>query len=196
VVDVHRFTVSPDHGFGRLAAERGIARELGEYYEQVEQALPNVVRLLDACRTSGLPVIFTRLVADDGHGPTPQARVTGFWTAAGSSEAEFVPGLQPHTGDVVINKTATSGFASGRLDALLRARDIEHLVVCGVLTNGAVEHTVRDAADRGYGVIVVSDACAGESWTIGAFVMTTLVGGLIRTRSTQAVLEMLNGTRT
>ena len=196
VVDVHRFTVSPDHGFGRLAAERGITRELGEYYEQVEQALPNIIRLADACRASGLPVIFTRLVADHDADVTPQARATGFWTSAGSSEAEFAPGLQPHPGDAVINKTATSGFTSGRLDALLRDRGIENLIVCGVLANGAVEHTARDAADRGYGVIVVTDACGAESWTIGTFVMATLVGGLIRTRSTQAVIEMLNGTRT
>ena len=92
--------------------------------------------------------------------------------------------------------TATSGFTSGRLDALLRERGIEHLIICGVLANGAVEHSARDAADRGYGVIAVTDACAAESWAIGAFVMTTLVGGLIRTRSTQAVIEMLDGTRT
>jgi hypothetical protein len=84
VVDVQRFTVSPDHGFGRLAGERGITRELGEYYEQVEQAVPNMIRLVEACRAKSLPVIFTRLIAEHDADVTPQARVTGFWTSAES----------------------------------------------------------------------------------------------------------------
>ena len=64
------------------------------------------------------------------------------------------------------------------------------------MTGWAVELTAREAADRGYGVLVASDACPGETYEVHNFVMTQLVGGAIRVRSTSAILEMLAGTRT
>lgn len=196
VLDVHRFTASRDGGYTRLARERGIVRELNEYYDQVDQVLPNLGLLVGGCRAHGLPVIFTRLVARGPRDVTPQAISTGFWAPAGSDDAEFLPELGPQTGDVVIDKTSTGAFTGADLHSLLRERRIHALVLAGVLANGTVEQTARDAADLGYGVIVVSDACAAETWAIHGFVMTTVVGGLIRTRSTSAVLEMLDGRRT
>ena len=196
VLDVHCFTASRDGGYARLARERGIVRELDEYYDQVDQVLPNLGRLVGGCRTHGLPVIFTRLVARGSSEVTRQAVTTGFWAQAGSDDAEFLPDLRPQTGDVVVDKTSTGAFTGADLHRLLQERRIHALVVAGVLANGTVEQTARDAADLGYGVIVVSDACAAETWAIHGFVMTTVVGGLIRTRSTSAVLEMLDGRRT
>ncbi|MGQ0551409.1 MAG: cysteine hydrolase family protein [Armatimonadota bacterium] len=196
MLDIHRFTVSRDHGFGRIAGERGIVRELGEYYDQLDQALPNVSHLIDGCRHHHLPIVFTRLVAGRRQDVASQARVTGFWAMPDSPDAEFLTGLVPAVGERVIDRTTTSALAAPALQEVLRAQGIRGVIVCGVLANAAVEHTARDAADLGYGVIVVSDACAAETWAIHAFVMTTLVGGLIRTRTTQGVLEMLNGTRT
>jgi len=196
VLDVHCFTASRDGGYARLARERGIVRELDEYYDQVDQVLPNLGRLVGGCRTHGLLVIFTRLVARGSSEVTRQAVTTGFWAQAGSDDAEFLPDLRPQTGDVVIDKTSTGAFTGADLHSLLQERRIHALVVAGVLANGTVEQTARDAADLGYGVIVVSDACAAETWAIHGFVMTTVVGGLIRTRSTSAVLEMLDGRRT
>lgn len=196
MLDVHRFTASREHGFGRIARERGISRELDEYYEQLDQALPNIARLIDGCRRHRVPIIFTRLVADRREDVSPQARVTGFWTMAGSPEAEFLPAIAPAADETTIEKSTTSAFVGTTLRDALGARRVQYLVVCGVLANGAVEHTARDAADLGYGVIVVSDGCAAETWATHTFVMATLVGGLIRTRTTQAMLEMLDGTRT
>ncbi len=179
-----------------MAGERGIVRELDEYYEQLDQALPNVRRLIDGCRRHDVPIVFTRLVARRKQDVAPQAQITGFWIMEDSPEAEFLPGLDPTHEDRIIDRTTTSALVAGSLHELLLARELRHLIVCGVLANAAVEHTARDAADAGYSIIVVSDACAAETWAIHAFVMTTLVGGLIRTRTTQGVLEMLAGTRT
>ena len=196
VLDVHRFTASRDGGYARLARERGIGRELTEYYDQVEQALANLRQLVEGCRAHGLPVVFTRLRAVGAQDVTPQAAVTGFWARAGSDEAEFLPDLRPHEVDVLIDKTTTGAFAGTSLHTILHERGIRTLIIAGVPANGTVEQTAREAADLGYGVVVVSDACAAETWTIHGFVMTTLVGGLIRTRTTSAVLEMLGGERT
>jgi biuret amidohydrolase len=160
------------------------------------QVVPNLVRLIEGCRAHGLPVIFTRLVAADADAVSPQAAVTGFWTRAGSPEAEFVPALAPRAGDEVIDKTTVSALARTPLDETLRRIGVRHLLVGGLLATGAVDLTARDAADLGYNVIVVSDACAGETWALHTVVSSTLVGGLIKLRTTSAVLEMLEGSRT
>src|ERR1700736_5099487 len=197
VVDCHRFTLSPDSGYGRLAREHGISRELGEYYEQLDQVLPNVRRLLAGCRQRDLPVMFTRLVGDPGNpeGVAAQAGVTGFWAIESSPEAGFLSDLAPLPGETILNKTAVGTFAGTCLHESLRALGVRHLLVAGVLANGAVELTAREAADRGYNVVVVSDACAAETWTLHTLVMTTVVGGLIRVRTVEGVLEMLDGQR-
>ncbi len=199
VLDVHRFTADVNAGYGRLAAERGIRRELEEYYEQLQQVQVNLKRLLLGCRQRGVAVLFTRLVAHPrggNDGVSAQARVTGFWTTGGSIEAEFLPGLAPAAGEEIIDKTAVSAFGVPETEAALGRRGVRYLVLAGVSANGAVEHTARDAGDRGFGVVVASDACAADTWALHTHVMTTLAGGLIRIRSTDAVLEMLDGART
>ena len=65
--------------------------------------------------------------------------------------------------DLVITKPRVSAFYGTNLDAALRARRIERLVVAGVSTTWAVESTVRDDHDRDYEVLVVEDACAASS---------------------------------
>ena len=196
VVDCHRFTMSRDSGYGRLARERGIARELDEYYEQLVQVLPNLRRLLGGCRERAVPIVFTRLARGvDDIGLAAQASATGFWTDISSPEADFLPDLSPRAGEAVINKTTTSAFAATEMHATLGDLNIRHLLIAGVLANGAIELSARVAADLGYRVVVVSDACAAETWTLHALVMTTLVGGLIRVRTVEGTLEMLDGTR-
>ncbi|KAG7338764.1 isochorismatase family protein [Nitzschia inconspicua] len=75
----------------------------------------------------------------------------------------FLPSIMPSTdgrGDIVVSKTACSVFNSTNIDYLLRNLFVEQLVVVGQLTDQCVESAVRDAADLGYLVTVVEDACA------------------------------------
>jgi len=198
LVDCHRYTLSPDDGYARVAREHGILWELDEYYEQLEQVLPNLQRLLHGCRRRSVPVFFTRLVGDsaDPASVTPQAAATGLWAFAGSPEAAFVPGLEPRPDEIVLDKTTTGAFAGTALQAALGARGVRHLIVAGVLANEAVARSAQAAADLGYHVVVPSDACAAETWTLHTLTMTVLVGGLIRVRTVSGVLEMLDGQRT
>lgn len=82
-------------------------------------------------------------------------------------EEIFMPSLQPNCtagrGDIVITKTACSAFNSTNLDYVLRNLFVEQLVVCGQLTDQCIESAVRDAADLGYLVTVVEDACSAHS---------------------------------
>ena len=191
VVDVHRFTVSRGFGFDRMAGERGITRELDEYFDQVEQALPNIRRLVDGCRQRGLPIVFTRLAAPTEASVAPQARVTGFWSVTGSVDAAFLPEIGPAAGDVVVDRTSVGAFAGTSLHAVLGTRGAASLILCGVVANESVQQTAREAVDLGYHVVVASNACAAETWAHHGFVMATIVGGMIRTRTAEGVLEML-----
>jgi nicotinamidase-related amidase len=195
VLDYQPFMVDRSVGLGRMAAERGIARELDEYYEQVEYGLRNTADLVAAFREAGLPIVFTRLGAplrpDTARG---FAAYGGSLPAVDSPESQIVSALSPS--EYVVARSCLSPFATTQLDKVLDGYGTRYLVLAGVMTGWAVELTAREAADRGYGVQVASDACPGETYAIHNFVMTQLVGGMIRVRPTSAILEMLAGTRT
>lgn len=71
--------------------------------------------------------------------------------------------MKPLPGEIVISKTSSSAFNSTAIDQMLPNLGIQYLIACGVVTNGCVDLTVRDAADRNYRVIVAHDACAAMS---------------------------------
>ncbi|MDB5819613.1 MAG: cysteine hydrolase, partial [Rhizobacter sp.] len=79
--------------------------------------------------------------------------------AAGSWGQANVDALQGLV-DVVVNKVAYSAFFNTQLDWLLRKGAIDTVAVCGIVTNGGVASTVRDAHMRDYRTLVLADACA------------------------------------
>ena len=60
--------------------------------------------------------------------------------------------------DMIVVKHRVSAFYGTDLEVILRANKIEHLIICGVATNNAVELTAREAHDRDYKVTIASDA--------------------------------------
>ncbi len=74
---------------------------------------------------------------------------------------QVVDALQPI--DVGVEKIAYSAFYQTRLEWLLRKLGIEHLVVAGIVTNGGVASTVRDAHVRDLEVTVLEDGCAAPT---------------------------------
>jgi nicotinamidase-related amidase len=59
----------------------------------------------------------------------------------------------------VVSKYRISAFAGSNLEVILRAQQIDTLVVSGISTSGVVLSTVREAADKDYSIMVLSDAC-------------------------------------
>ncbi len=81
----------------------------------------------------------------------------------GSWGAEPYEGFEPLPGETrLIHKGNSAFFATG-LDAILEARAVTDLTVCGLATQFSVEHTVRDATDRGFRVTVLRDCCASAN---------------------------------
>lgn len=91
---------------------------------------------------------------------TSNAMVRGTWGG------EPVDGLAPHDGDLVVEKMRMNPFYSGSLEAVLRGVGADTVISTGALTNLAVEHTARHAADCGFSVVVPSDGTStfNQEW--------------------------------
>jgi nicotinamidase-related amidase len=143
--------------------------------------LETVTRVLDAARhTSATVVYITVSFRDDyadapAHSPLFQAEKARAVMKLGSPGAAICEELTPQTGDLVINKHGVDPFNSTHLANVLRARDVETLVLMGVWTNYVVEATARTGADSGYRIIVVTDGCARDTEDHHQFFVTQIL---------------------
>ncbi len=155
-----------------------------------ESALPNMVRLQQACRRGGIEVIYTVIesMTADGRDRSLDYKVTGFHVPKGSHDARVVDELAPTGDEMVFPKTSSSVFISTNIDYVLRNLGTRYLIVAGCLTDQCVDSTVRDACDLGYLVTVPTDACATLSperheWSLRNN------SGYCRQRTTREVVE-------
>jgi nicotinamidase-related amidase len=157
LVDLQNDFLHPDGAYARAGVA---APPLG--------ALPDrLAPVVDRCRARGIPVVATLFTVAAGR---PGTRLVAPHLAALRPflvEAGFEPGswgqalvdpLAP--ADVAIEKVAFSAFHQSRLDHVLRGMGAETLLVGGIVTNGGVASTVRDAQVRGYRSVVLTDGCA------------------------------------
>ena len=116
-----------------------------------EAAAANAGRLLAAFRQSGEPVLHIQHVwdAEDAEFMLP-----------GTTGVEIHASVAPAAGEPVIQKAHPNSFLATPLEAELRARDVEHVVVCGMMTSMCVDAIVRAAVDLGFEASVAHDACA------------------------------------
>jgi nicotinamidase-related amidase len=70
------------------------------------------------------------------------------------------PVIAPEGSDLVVTKRRVSAFTGSDLEVLLRGGEINHLVLCGIATSGVVLSTLLEAADKDYGITVLSDLCS------------------------------------
>jgi nicotinamidase-related amidase len=160
-----------------MARERGQRPALDGYYERVEAALAGMGHLLQACREAGLPVIHIRTAGrlPDGRDLSRKTRAQGISSGRDNPEAELMPAVAPRPDEIVLDKPGSGAFTGTGLDELLRNLGIEHVILGGVSYDGAVESSIRSATDRGYGLVLVPDACAtfDETQQAGLWQMET-----------------------
>jgi nicotinamidase-related amidase len=127
--------------------------------------LPAAQRALAAARGGKLEVIHTVIanLTADGRDRSLDYRRCGMGFPPGSHAAQVIPELAPLGDELVLPKSSSSPFSSTTLDYLLRNIGIRTLVVIGLLTDQCIDHTVKDAADRGYRVVCLTDACQAET---------------------------------
>ena len=154
--------------------------------------MPNLRRLLDAFRTAGGEVMYTVMenLTADGRDRSLDYKLSKFFIAKGSWEAKVLDDVAPAADDIVLPKTSSGVFNSTNIEYLLRNIGIDTLVVTGFLTDQCVDHTLRDAADRGFYPVCVSDGCATHTETRHQNALQAF-GGYCRTMTTAQILADL-----
>jgi biuret amidohydrolase len=164
IIDMQRDFMEPG-GFGET---------LGNDVSQLARAVKPIGALLQAAREMGMLVIHTR----EGHLPdlsdAPPAKVErgapslrigdpgpmGRILIRGEAGHDIIKELYPLDSEIVIDKPGKGAFYATELGDVLKTYGIDNLLVCGVTTEVCVNTTVREANDRGYRCVVVSDGCA------------------------------------
>jgi nicotinamidase-related amidase len=165
IIDMQRDFVEPG-GFGET---------LGNDVSLLRAIIPPLGAVLTATRDAGMTVIHTR----EGHLPDlsdcPPAKLNrghpslrigdpgprGRILIRGEYGHDIIDELAPRPGELVIDKPGKGSFYATALDETLREQGITSLIVTGVTTEVCVHTTVREANDRGYECVVLSD-CVGS----------------------------------
>lgn len=163
VVDLQYATGSPDHGLGKMLREQGRLEEADYRFSRINDlVLPNTQRLLKAFRDAGAPVVYVTYGAEREDCSDVPRHIRGIVKATnnieGHKEHEIVSSIAPKPGETVLNKVTMGAFGSTGIESRLRAMGVTEIVTVGVSTNNCVGMTAMEASDRGFGVVLVSDA--------------------------------------
>ncbi|ADZ72248.1 cysteine hydrolase family protein [Polymorphum gilvum] len=160
IVDLQNDFLHPDGAYAR-----------GGQTSAAIAALPaRVLPVANALRAAGGWIVSTQFTLVPGKGGEPFISPHLKELRPFLGKGDFCPGAWGHRlvdelqpADLSVEKVAYSAFYMTRLEWVLRKAGIDTLMVCGIVTNGGVASTVRDAHVRDFRTIVLSDGCAAFS---------------------------------
>jgi nicotinamidase-related amidase len=194
IVDMQYLDAHRDYGMGAIAQELGVQGAYEYFFTRVENiVIPNVQRLQRACRRHGVEVMHLRIASlvEDCREVSRLHRSVGLLAPAGSKEAQILKEVGPLEDELVITKGCSGAFNCTAFDRILLNMGIQNLIFSGVGLNGCVETSVRDAGDRNYNVVLVSDACAGYAAEHEKLACEILDEQYCKVRTTQQAVSMI-----
>ena len=190
LVDVQVDFVSPD----------GVIGQAGVDLRPAHIAMAQMARLREALKQKGGTICFLKVVTRD-ETDTDALKNLYAWRGkpgqhaicrvdeAGSDYYQLVP----EDGDLDIAKVLFDGFHGTELDAELKARGIDTVLMAGVTTDCCVDQTARSAFHHNFNVVVVSDACAAYEEILHVGALMALEKNCALLADTQTVLDTLEG---
>jgi ureidoacrylate peracid hydrolase len=157
-------------------APGGFRDLIGRSLDGVQQVVANNIRVIEAARRAGLPIVFLQTGWDpdlksagtpdspNWHKSNPmrlmrqRPELRGKILTHGSWDHALMDGIVPGPDDMIVPKSRYSGFFGTHLDSLLRARGVRNLILTGLTSNVCVETTLRDAYHHEYFCLLVEDA--------------------------------------
>ncbi len=152
------------------------------YADPQGEFVDRAARVLGAARSAGMPVILVQVGFRPGL-PEISARNKLFAAMKASPEHQKLfegaagaihPRLGPEPNDIVVTKHRVSAFAGTDLDMILRAKEIDTVVLFGIATSGVVLSTLLEAGDADYRVVVIADCCADRDPELHGVLMERL----------------------
>jgi len=145
------------------------------YAADKERLLAATAGAIAAARKAGMRVIYVVVGFRPGM-PEISARNKAFSEAKarGPMSSEIHSAVAPQAGEVIVTKHRVGAFFGTDLDMILRAHDIDTLVLCGIATSGVVLSTVRHASDADYRLVVLRDCCSNPDADVHACLMDKL----------------------
>ncbi len=160
IVDLQNDFLHPQGAYGRA----------GKHCDEIAALPERVLSVANAVRQSGGWVVSTQFTLVPGKQGEPFISPHLRKLRPFLGRGDFTPGEWGHSlvdklkpADITVEKVAYSAFYMTRMEWVLRKAGIETLLIAGIVSNGGVASTVRDAHVRDFNVIVLSDGCAAFS---------------------------------
>jgi ureidoacrylate peracid hydrolase len=165
IIDVQNYTMENGGEYAGMETAE-VERKYGFFFREMRsRAIPNIQKLLTACRGKGIEVMYTVIASltEDGRDLSLDYKISGMFCPKSSRDAQVLDEVAPIGDEIVVTKTSSSVFISTNVHYILGSMEKKQLIIAGALTDQCVDSAVRDACDLGYLVTLVTDACATQS---------------------------------
>jgi len=148
---------------------------LGIKLDNYQKVIPRIVELIKLCRNVNIPIFYTQAVREPSgidlltrtHRILPKSREERIRTrpicVRGTWDSRIIEEVKPIGKDHIIIKRRDSAFQDTETEVWLKSIGIDTLIFCGIDTSICVETSLRDGFNRGYDVILISDATASSN---------------------------------